>query len=118
MAEENSFLPECRYQPTHLPSWKDCPNDYLGKIVHVLPTEFLKRTKKLFVCGNNFNGIIEEEELSIYPITYFDQTNMPRFLPKLFDHCITAMITGFSKGIFVLFYDIYFLRSSLLVDLC
>ncbi len=102
MAEKNFFLPESRYSPTYLPDWKIYPDYYVGKIVHVLPTEFLAKSKKLFVSGENFDGIIQEEDLSIYPVTYFEHSNMPRFLPKLFNGCITAKIIGFSNDVFQL----------------
>lgn len=102
MAEEKFFLPECRYQPTLLTCWENDPNSHIGKIVHVLPKEFLSATKTLNVAGENFVGIIEESELSLYPITYFEGSTLPKFLPKMFGHCMTAKITGFSNGKFIL----------------
>lgn len=104
MAEENFFLPEARYRPTHLDNWEINPQEQIGKIVHVTPKEYLSSTQMLTVSGKNFDGIIDISELSIYPIKYFDSDtdSIPKVLPKLFGHCITAKIIGFSGDIFFL----------------
>ena len=100
MAED--FLPEARYRPTHLDNWEIDPQAQIGKIVHVEPKEFLSSTQMLTVSGKNFDGIIEISELSIYPLTFFEPDSIPKALPKLFGHCITAKIIGFSGNVFFL----------------
>jgi len=96
------FLPEARYQPTLLKNWQKDPRLHIGKIVHVLPEEYLSALNTLYVYGENFPGIIETSELSIYPIDCFEGTKTPKFLPNLFGHCITAKIINFSQGKYIL----------------
>ena len=102
MAEEQFFLPESRYQQTYLNHWEDNPNHYIGEIVHVLPIEFIQQENVLRVRGKNFDGIIKVQELSIYPIICFEESHIPKFIPHLFGHCITAAITDFYNGQFIM----------------
>ena len=102
MAEEQFFLPESRYQPTRLDNWEQDPQAHIGTIVHVMPNEYLSSTQTLTVSGKNFMGVIDNSELSIYPITYFEKDLIPKMLPKMFGRCITAKIIGFSNSRFIL----------------
>ena len=100
--ESEMFLPEARYQKTYLDDWVINPKNQIGKIVHVRPIEYSHHSKFLFVNGENFHGIIKLEDLTIYPLSFFEDRNIPRFLPSLFNHCITAKIIDYVGGDFIL----------------
>ena len=98
----NNFLPEARYKKTYLDDVEANPLHHIGEIVHVKPFEFLKSQNTLYTTGENFIGIIRLEELTIYPIFFFEDRHIPRFLPPLFNHCITAKIIDYKDGKFIL----------------
>ena len=91
------FLPESRYMESQLEeNWKANPKVHIGKTVHVKPVEYISSTKTLIVRGMNFTGQISYSELSLYQFTCFENTLIPKFLPKVFKHCITCKIVDFS----------------------
>ena len=98
MAGQN-FLPESRYSmKTHLSNWAQNPQNFVNTIVHVQPKEYLPGSG-LFVLGNNFEGIIPSEELSIYPDD--EPERLSGILIKR-QYLVTAKICSFSNDFFIL----------------
>ena len=95
--EINHFLPEARYRPTYL--LKD-PSKSISEIVHVKPLEFFSSEDILTVEGVNFRGIIPKDELSIYPMTYFEGNSTPKLLWNAFHThiALTAEITSYDES--------------------
>ena len=103
---ENFIYPENTYKKTILTLNSIDPSDLIGKIVHIQPTSF--KNGVLYVKGVNFEGIIETDNLSIYPLTYFEteNTEIPKeiFNAMCKDYTLTAKIIGYNSfdNIFIL----------------
>lgn len=93
------FLPEARYEKTELKNWQKDPKKFIGQIVHVMPIEFISAQGILNVEGRNFEGVMRLEDMTIYPLTFFEGTKTPKFLQKIFalNHCMTAEIIGYEE---------------------